>query len=380
MPARLKADAGTSPGPTAVLEEFAHASGLASDRPPRRYLWTDAFAVCALLGLHEETGEDRFLDLALRLVDRVHHTLGRYAPEDPREGWISGLTDLEGERRPTIAGLRIGKPEPERPAGEPYHPEREWERDGQYYHYLTRWMHALNRVWRVTGDPRFHGWAVDLAAAAHRGFVAGGRIYWKMSVDLGRPLVPSSGQHDPLDGRVMIETLRATAPEGTDRDALLQPEARELDDLCRGASWVTHDALGVGGLLVDCLRLVQLREAGRPMGPELQERVFSDAARGLEFFAMTHRPETRPGQRLAFRELGLAIGIHAGERIADAAPVAPPDRPWLRTLDASRSIARDIEHLWSAPAARQVETWTAHQDINAVMLAVALEPHGYLDL
>ncbi|MBW3552304.1 MAG: hypothetical protein KY466_02270, partial [Gemmatimonadetes bacterium] len=345
-----------------------------------RYLWTDAFAVCGFLGLHDQTGEDRFIDLALRLVDDVHHTLGRHRPDDPRKGWISGLAGPDGERRPTVGGLRIGKPEPERPAGEAYHPGREWDRDGQYYHYLTRWMHALNRVWRVTGDRRFHGWAVDLAAAAHRGFVADGRMVWKMSVDLGRPLVPSMGQHDPLDGRILIETLRATAPDDTDRDELLRREARELDDLCRGASWVTHDGLGVGGLLVDGLRMVQLREAGRVLPAELQERVFSDAARGLGFFALTYRSDVPPGQRLAFRELGLAIGIHAAERIADAATVAPPDPQWLRTIDASSAIARDIEELWTGPAARTADTWTAHEDINAVMLAAALEPHGYLDL
>ena len=377
---RTTAHAGDRVLATALLEEFADSTGLSSGRPRRRYLWTDAFAVCGFLGLHEATGEARFLDLALRLVDQVHHTLGRHRPDDARDGWISGLPDEEGERRPTVAGLRIGKPAPERPPGEAYHPEREWDRDGQYYHYLTRWMHALNRVWRVTGDERFHGWAVDLAAAAHRGFVADGRMYWKMSVDLGRPLVPSMGQHDPLDGRVVLETLRATAPADTDRDALLAAEARELDALCRGGSWVTHDALGLGGLLVDCLRMTQLREAGRPLAPALEERVFGDAARGLGFFAMTHQPSVPPGQRLAFRELGLVLGIHAAERVADAGPGLAADRQWPGTVHASRSIARGLEELWTDPAARRADTWTAHLDINTVMLAVALDPDGYLDL
>jgi len=35
----------------ALMNEFAQRTGLTSKQPPRRYLWTDAFAVCNLLGL-----------------------------------------------------------------------------------------------------------------------------------------------------------------------------------------------------------------------------------------------------------------------------------------------------------------------------------------
>lgn len=364
-----------------LLDDFARDTGLDSDRPGRRYLWTDAFAVCGFLGLHEETGDAGHLDRALRLVDRVHRTLGRHRADARRAGWISGLPEEEGEAHPTAGGLRIGKPEPERPAGEPYHPEREWDRDGQYYHYLTRWMHALVRTWRVTGEARYHRWAVELARAAHRGFLAGGRLYWKMSIDLTRPLVPSSGQHDPLDGRVTVEAIRATAPEGSDPDALLAAEAAGLAALCDGASWITHDALGVGGLLTDCLRLTQLRGLGRPLDAVLRRRVFDDAARGLRFFALTHRPEGPAAHRLAFRELGLAIGLHAAERIGDS-PEAQQgvDGAWLDAVTPALPLAREIEELWQRADARQVPAWTEHEDINTVMLAVALAPDGYLRL
>ena len=36
-------------------------------------------------------------------------------------------------------------------------------------------------------------------------------MYWKMSIDLTRPLVPSMGQHDPLDGLVTYNELQLTA-------------------------------------------------------------------------------------------------------------------------------------------------------------------------
>ncbi|HTY52241.1 MAG TPA: hypothetical protein VMB35_03495, partial [Methanomicrobiales archaeon] len=121
-----------------IMAEFARLTGL--DPPggsPKRYLWTDAFAVCNYLGLSPGAGHERCRDLALRLVDQVHHTLGRHREDDPRKGWISGLPPDEGERHPAIGGLRIGKRLPERRPGEPSDERLEWDQDGQYFHYLT---------------------------------------------------------------------------------------------------------------------------------------------------------------------------------------------------------------------------------------------------
>src|SRR5688572_13302058 len=92
-----------------LMREHAAATGLVGEASPRRYLWADAFAVANLLGLHRETGEGVWLDLGLRLVDQVHHVLGRFRPDDPRRGWLSGLPEEEAERHPTRGGLRIGK-------------------------------------------------------------------------------------------------------------------------------------------------------------------------------------------------------------------------------------------------------------------------------
>lgn len=135
-----------------LMERFARATGLVGDAPPRRYLWTDSFAVGNLLGLHRSTGEGRWLDLALCLADQVHHVLGRHWEYSARQGWLSGLSKREGENHPTRGGLRIGKPLPERGPGEPFDPRLEWERDGQYLHYLTQWMHALMRLAEETGQ------------------------------------------------------------------------------------------------------------------------------------------------------------------------------------------------------------------------------------
>ena len=83
-------------------------------------------------------------------------------------GWISGLGEREGEDHPTQGGLRIGKRLPERRPGDPFDEQLEWDRDGQYFHYLTRWMHALDLVARSTREPRFNVWARELAAEGAR--------------------------------------------------------------------------------------------------------------------------------------------------------------------------------------------------------------------
>jgi len=88
-----------------LMTDFADRTGLVGERPPRRYLWTDAFAVCNFVGLTHRTGDKTYRELALRLVDQVHHVLGRHRADDPRAGWISGLSEEEGERHPTRGGL-----------------------------------------------------------------------------------------------------------------------------------------------------------------------------------------------------------------------------------------------------------------------------------
>ena len=92
---------------SALMHAFAQRTGLIGNAPPKRYLWTDAFAVCNFL----ELGDN---DRAERLVDQVHRILGRHRPDDARTGWIGGMDEETGTEHPTRGGLRIGKPLPER--------------------------------------------------------------------------------------------------------------------------------------------------------------------------------------------------------------------------------------------------------------------------
>ncbi|RUM91867.1 MAG: hypothetical protein DSZ23_01215, partial [Thermodesulfatator sp.] len=237
-----------------IMERFAEDTGLFPEAPsPRRYLWTDAFAVCNFLELYRLTNDKKYRNLALRLVDQVHFVLGRFSRDDPRNGWISGLDEDEARMHPTIGGLRIGKPMLERGPGEPFDERLEWDRDGQYYHYLTKWMHALNRVSRVTGDLNYNRWAIDLAKTAHAAFTyvspqdGRKRMYWKMSVDLSRPLVPSMGQHDPLDGYVTYSELQMCVPRDLVKAGQypdLSEEIRDMASICQGMDLLTDDPLG----------------------------------------------------------------------------------------------------------------------------------------
>ena len=327
----------------AILDAFAESSGLTGESPPRRYLWTDAFAVYTWLGLYLSRGERRFLDLAERLIAQVHEVLGAHNP-DPAH--------------PTARGLRIGKRLPERAADEPYDPELEWDRDGQYYHYVTRWMRALERAGRVAEDERYRAWAVELAATAHRHFVHPRGIYWKMSVDLSRPLVPSQGMHDPLDGLVVTATLG------------LANEASELARLCAGRQWATNDPLGAGGLLLDALGLARLVAEGRSDYEALAAQVLDDCVRSLDAVARDDFMHLRASRRLAFRELGLALGLHAVAPLGEHAAVA--------RLERHVPMAKALQDFWLQSANQAESTWTAHADINAVTLAAALAPRGSL--
>jgi hypothetical protein len=379
-----------------MMMAFARQTGLTSERSPRRYLWTDAFATCNFLALHRQSSRASDLALAERLIEQVHHVLGRHREDDPRTGWISGLDEEAGEQHPTAGGLRIGKPLNERASDAPYDAQLEWERDGQYYHYLTKWMHALRQVGAVTRDPTYLRWAVELAKTAHDAFTycspAAGptRMVWKMSIDLSGPLVPSMGQHDPLDGLITYRSLRAPAldgvwPAGVDKPDLAE-EIAGISRIAEGVRLVTDDPLGLGGLLSDAYRVAQLRVQGdQPSYPV--RRLLEAAARGLNAY-VRGRPLDRPAAfRLAFRELGLAIGLRAVIRLRGLVS-DHPDR-WgseaplgdvLDALDSHMPLIEQIEGFWLDPDHRGAESWTEHHDINRVMLATCLAPVGYLDL
>jgi len=375
-----------------IMRDFSRLTGLEpASGHPKRYLWTDAFAVCNYLELFFQTKDESYLDLGLRLVDQVHHTLGRHRDDDPRRGWISGLGEEEGEEHPAIKGLRIGKKLNERKPDEPPDERLEWDQDGQYYHYLTKWMHALNCVSQATKDPRYLGWAIELAQAAHRRFTYtspfGGskRMYWKMSIDLTYPLVTSMGQHDPLDGFITYSELLASAKRDFKESSLpdLSAEIADMAVICRGmgTNLATSDPLGTGGLLSDASRVAQLAVRGFECS-DLLGIVASSALMGLEAFARSGTFGYPAEHRLAFREFGISIGLSGAENLQKLITENPDllheIKPVSEALRAYMPLREKIERFWTDSKNQEAGTWTEHREINMVMLATSLAPDGFL--
>ena len=375
-----------------IMTEFARLTGVApASNMPRRYLWTDAFAVCNFLSLYQETGGKEFKDLVLQLVDQVHSVLGRHRRDDHRTGWISGLDEEDGGLHPTQGGLRIGKQLKERRISDPFNERLEWDRDGQYYHYLTKWMHALNRVTKVTGDFTYNRWAIELARAAHTKFVyvpssgSQKRMYWKMSIDLSYPLVPSMGLHDPLDGLITYSQLQTATEDPGKSTEDLRAEVADMADMCKGKSWATDDPLGIGGLLSDAFRMAQLMMKGYFAQTGLLGDLLDASLVGLRAFAKEDPLKLPADYRLAFRELGLSIGLGVVERLPKL--VEQNEHTFgrdhdlkvrVRALKQYELLKESIENFWLQPENQEAESWIAHRDINMVMLATSLSPDGYL--
>jgi hypothetical protein len=375
------------------MSEFAARTGLVrAVEHPRRYLWTDAFAVCNFLELSARTGEQEYRDHAILLIDQVHHVLGRYREDDARSGWISGFDEQKGRRHPTAGGLRIGKALKERGDAEPFDERLEWDRDGQYFHYLTKWMHALCQTSLVESKPAYARWAGELASAAYQGFGAASAshrgligIYWKMSTDLSRPLVFAMSSHDVLDGFITFREVQNAMTTASGAEVNIREEIQSLAaPLMQDRSWATDDPLGLGGLLFDASRLCRLSENSYA-DAELLEALLDGCSRGLASFLRARPLARRASHRLAFRELGLAIGLKAVASIASEIT--------RRSFDNSAALRRATDWLlrhellgaeiiddWLSPACQQDDSWRAHQDINDVMLATALIPDTFLSI
>jgi hypothetical protein len=273
-----------------LMSEFAKRTGLSSSAEnPKRYLWTDAFAVCNFLELFQRTGDQQYRHCATKLIDQVHRVLGRYRDDDLRRGWISGLDDERRRYQPTVGGLRIGKPLSERGADEAINERLEWDRDGQYFHYLTKWVHALCQADFGTSNHQYVRWAGELAETAFRAFVRRSEsgevsgVYWKMSTDLSRPLVPAMGLHDALDGFITFREVQyaiTKIPTHSEMNGLDQASVA-LFALCQDGDWTTDDPLGVGGLLFDACRLCQLIREEQLLELCLLEAVIKGCRNGL---------------------------------------------------------------------------------------------------
>jgi hypothetical protein len=255
-----------------------------------RYLWTDAFGLLNFLTLYKSTSNTHYLTLSKTLAHTVHSTLGR-----TRDGkaLLPAATDIE----PLKGGLRIGKDDATGPDG-----------DGQYHHYLTLWMFALNRLSLASKEQEWNDLAIQLARAIHPAFVydrdtARPRMYWKVSVDLQTPLVRSEGNLDPIDGFVVYRLLQGADGPGS---RCLEREIEEYGRIVRGKwrGYGSSDPLDLG-MTMWTAHFFGMGDGAEEWSESLLGAAKRDAERLFErgyFEASTRR-------RLAFREFGLVLGM-----------------------------------------------------------------------
>jgi hypothetical protein len=213
-------------------------------------------------------------------------------------------------------------------------------------------------------------------------------MFWKMSTDLSRPLVTTMGHHDPLDGFITCIQLEATASRLSDAPAgpTLGLAAADFAKMIEDADLATADPLGVGGLLIDASRVAQVIRSGETTFGNISEAILEAAREGLSYYVLQGDLRRPAARRLAFRELGLAIGLSACELVERDARTHPdaPDAVHLRAalggLAPYVPLAAVIAHFWLEPEHRRHRSWTEHVDINEVMLATALLPEGCLGL
>jgi hypothetical protein len=355
-----------------LMDDFAQRTGLygKDGDTGARYLWTDAFAVQTFFNLAHIHSFDLYHGLAVKLIDEVHQNLGRFHANDKRKGWISGLSEEQGLKHPTAGGLRIGKKLAERKQDEPLDERLEWERDGQYFHYLTRWIHALLQAEQETKEKTYAIWAAELLEAGGK-FIeeTGGRtrMYWKMSIDLSRPLINKMGAHDPLEGLICALSIVERVPE---KESQLHPTIDDLKDCCRGLDWATTDPLGIGGLLLNITRLTDMTERNDDLPENVRPgKLLADCLYGLAAYSRMHHPNVPASQRLAFRECGLSLGLNTLMRLKEK--LTKSDSA-LNKLDQFIYLADEIERFWIDPQNQNSPTWTEHLNINAVSLATSL--------
>ena len=212
-------------------------------------------------------------------------------------------------------------------------------------------------------------------------------MYWKMSIDLTYPLVPSMGQHDPLDGFVTYNELQATATKDFKESSLpsLKREIADMAEICRGMSLATDDPLGIGGLLTDSSRIMQLMMKCGSNYERLLKSVVDSGLLGMKAFTGSGSLEYPAEYRLAFRELGLSIGLSAVDTLQKWLKEKPSsfkrDSPLhQRVEDLARYVPlrETIEQFWTDGRNREASTWIQHREINMVMLATSLAPDEFL--
>lgn len=261
-------------------------------------------------------------------------------------------------------------------------------------------MFALNQFSRHKKDQMPKIWALELSSVATDAFCyededGDNKMYWKMSTDLSYPLVRSMGAQDPVDGYTTLSTLLAPTVSDNIIDAQIlekvQCNRQRFHDMVHLSS--TSDPLEIGGMMLDALRLLECYCHGVEVDISLIETLLKQAVIGMRMITKRGMFSREANDRLAFRELGLSIGIHALEKMC-LVMNSIDDEHGIKTLQKKDITdiklllqafskyfhhANDIEQYWCNPNHQHSRSWKHHLDINEVMLATSLCPDNFLN-
>jgi hypothetical protein len=197
------------------------------------------------------------------------------------------------------------------------------------------------------------------------------------------------GQHDPLDGFITCAELQLIAGNysGLHSFPSLATEMTGMAGICQGMELSTDDPLGTGGLLSDAFRIAQLSVISGKSYGRLLESVMDSALPGLVSCAQGGSLDLPAKYRLAFRELGLAIGLagaknlcalirHNPELFKDTGSLQHKAEAILAYVPLKEAIIQ----FSMSDKNRESPTWTGHKEISMVMLATGIAPDGFLTL
>jgi hypothetical protein len=123
------------------------------------------------------------------------------------------------------------------------------------------------------------------------------------------------------------------------------------------------------------------------MYKNLYLKILKDIQIGLDYYSKNNHLNLPANYRLAFRELGLAIGLKAVKRMTDHVkknlklfPLTEGEELILDSLTRYLYLAGRIEEFWSKQNNQKASSWIEHRNINRVMQGTCLAPDGFLKI
>ena len=129
---------------------------------------------------------------------------------------------------------------------------------------------------------------------------------------------PSISGTKSEDGFITYHQLHMSVHEYSEKSGYpdLSEEITDMAAIMKGKSWVTDDSLGIGGLLCDAYKVALMIARGYFEQSDLLKTILVSSLVGLESLVRMDPLQLPIEYRLAFRELGLSIGLRAVQRLS----------------------------------------------------------------